>query len=182
MTIKDETLIQVRNLMDHLVVYKDENTNTRRRFEKGSVIKIPAGEIRRMMYQKGTRILFHDYLCIENKELAAEFGITEDMVEYWWTEQDVDRVLTTGSMDELLDALDFAPDGIKEMIRRRAIELRISDMNKRTAIEKAFGFSVTKAIELAAEDDDNEVVEEQPRARRVRKDVELPTSGRRAKQ
>ena len=47
----------------------------------------------------------------------------------------------------LLDALDFAPEGIIDLIEKRAIELELPNMNKRKAIMNKTGVNITKSIE-----------------------------------
>ena len=53
--------------------------------------------------------------------------------EYSWTQQDVDNVLLTGSLDALKDALEFGPEGIRQLIVDRAVELHVPDNNKLAA-------------------------------------------------
>ena len=49
-------------------------------------------------------------------------------------------------MEQLEDALDFAPLGVIELIKEKAVSLKLSDINKRDAIAKKTEFNVTKAI------------------------------------
>lgn len=60
--------------------------------------------------------------------------------------EDIDRVLETGSTDELADALDFAPLGIVETLVSRATKLKIPNMNKRKLIQEMTGKDVNKMI------------------------------------
>lgn len=54
-----------------------------------------------------------------------------------------------GSLDELADALDYAPRGIQDTLFSRAVELKIPDMNKRNYIHKQTGRDITKMITYA---------------------------------
>lgn len=135
MTVEDTELIQVRNLCDHSVVYTSY-LGQRRFFEKEQMMGIPANELRQLNYTKGGRVLLQDYLSVRNKELAEELGIRDYDHEYSWTLDDINRVLTTGSSDELEDALEFAPEGIVEAIVNQAVELPLADHNKRELIKK----------------------------------------------
>jgi hypothetical protein len=146
--IKDETLVSVRNLVDHHVIYKLPEENVRRDFNAFEVKKISAGELRKVNYTVGGHVLLTGYLCVENASLAQEFGVDTDVVEYNWTKEDVDRVLTEGDLDELLDALDFAPDGIVDLIKDRAVELKINDYSKRKAISDKLGVDVSGMIDV----------------------------------
>ena len=55
---------------------------------------------------------------------------------------------TPGSMDEFLDCLDFAPDGVIDLVKNLAVTLKLNDYAKREAILEKTGFDVTKAIEI----------------------------------
>jgi hypothetical protein len=68
--------------------------------------------------------------------------------EYHYSENDIKQLLTTGTLDQFLDCLDFAPDAIKDMIKDLAVDLPLNDMAKRQAIQDKLGFDVTKAIEI----------------------------------
>lgn len=54
-------------------------------------------------------------------------------------------------MDALKDALEFGPEGIKQLIIDRAIELRIPDNNKLAAIQEFTGRDVGNMIKLDTE-------------------------------
>jgi len=85
------------------------------------------------------------------------------------SEEDVVKMLQQGSLDELKDALDFAPKGVIQIIKDKAVELPIYDMLKRQAILEMTGFNVTAAIENNAPDEDEVPVEASTTTRRVQK-------------
>lgn len=164
--VPDDTIVQVKNMMEHRVAYILDS-GVRRRFAPKAVFNIPAGELRQLSYQPGGTALLTNYLHVGNKDLAREFGITDDIVEYDWTDKEVEDALTTSDMDVLLDALDFAPEGIKENIVDKAVELEIPDNNRRKAIKDATGADVSKMIEVKhAYDDISEEKEERAPAKR----------------
>ena len=80
--ISDNTLVSVRNLVDHRVVYTIPELNRRVVFEAFQEKKVPASELRALNYTVGGETLIHDYLCILNKDLREEFNIPSDMIEY----------------------------------------------------------------------------------------------------
>ncbi len=148
MAVSDNTAVSVRNLVDHKVVYRIPEDNVRREFQGFEVKKIKAGELRKLNYQYGGHVLLNQYLNVGNPELAEEFGVSSDIIEYNWTEQDVDDVLLRKDIDVLLDALDFAPQGIVELIKDRAVALRINDLAKRKAIADKLGFDINNTIDM----------------------------------
>ena len=87
-------------------------------FEPFQERKIPAGELRALHYTTGGYNLLHDYLCVESADLRAEFEIPEDQIEYDWKLDDIKYLLLDNNalIESLQDALDFAPEGIREMI------------------------------------------------------------------
>ena len=56
-----------------------------------------------------------------------------------------------GSLDALKDALEFGPEGIKQLIIDRAVELRLPDNNKLAAIQEFTGRDVGRMIRLDTE-------------------------------
>lgn len=156
--ISDGTIVPVKNLMAYRVAYVLDS-GVHRRFAPYSTIKVTAGELRQLSYQPGGTELLTNYLRVCNKDLAHEFGVTDDMVEYNWDEKDIVNALTTAPIDVLLDALDFAPDGIRDMIVDKAVDLEIPDINKRDAIKSSTGYDITKMIETKHAYDDVETEE-----------------------
>lgn len=170
--LEDKDLVEVRNLVDHMVVYKIDELNRRVVFNPFETKKITVDELRRLNYQHGGQVLLHHYLSIQNQELRKEFSIDPTVIEYDWTLQDIDRVLISGSIDELLDALEFGPNGIKDMLIDRAVQLRIPDTNKRKAILDTTGVDVNNMINFKEQADEADATPvEAPHTRRVSNSV-----------
>lgn len=134
--VEDDELITVENMTNVQVGYILPTSNVTRRFIPKVKMRIAASELRELSYQSGGLDLLQNYLRVNNEELAAEFGVSADSFEneYNWTEADVDNCLLNAELDVLLDALDFAPEGIVEALKNRAVELEISDNQKLKAI------------------------------------------------
>lgn len=147
MAVTDEKLIPVRNLVDHTVVFRDDETHQRIAFNPFEVKKLKAGLLRKLNYSYGGNILLQDYLSVRNKELAKEFGVSDDTIEYDWTEKDVEDLLLNGEEDALLDALDFGPQGIVDLIVDKATELKINDVSKRQVISDKTGVDINARIQ-----------------------------------
>lgn len=80
--LKDTTLVPVRNMVDHKVVYVIPELNRRVVFEPFQEKKVPAGELRTLNYSTGGEVLIHNYLCVKSNDLRSEFNIPADQVEY----------------------------------------------------------------------------------------------------
>lgn len=173
--IKDDALIEVQNLTSSVVSYMVPETNHVRHFEGQQTRRdITAGELRKIYATKGGRALINDYLAVKNKALSEEFNIATDAFEheYSWTQKEVDTVLRSGSLEALQDALEFGPQGIKELIVDRALELKIPDNNKLAAIKEFTGRDVANMIKLDTELNDSKSKEDTSKGtRRVTSEV-----------
>lgn len=180
--VRDTDKVEVYNFTDQRVVYTIPEKNIKRDFAAFESKVLEAGELRELWFKSGGGHLLQEFLSVKNRELAKEFNITDDLFdhEYSWTQEDIDKVLLSGSKDQLADALDYAPRGIVDTIISRAVALRIPDMNKRKLIQQMTGKDISKKIgyaELLSADE--EIKDEAPRRRRVSSEEPRPT-GRRA--
>jgi len=66
--------------------------------------------------------------------------------EYFYTKEDIIRLMQEGSLDEFLDCLDFAPEGVLESIKTLSVELPLNDVAKRKAILEKLNFNVDNAV------------------------------------
>ena len=128
--------------------------NLRREFQDGEEKILTYEEIRKLSYIPGGSMILKDYLIIEDKDVLKELNYDIEP-EYFYSKEDIIRLMQTGTLDEFLDCLDFAPEGVKESIKNIAVELPLNDVAKRQAIQEKLGFNVTNAIEnlkIAEED------------------------------
>lgn len=139
--------IRVENRANAVVVYRIPESNAVRRFVGHEIKEIPMGELRQAIQIPGTKTVIEDDLIIHSKEAVEEL-LPGAEPEYFYTISDVDFLLEKGTLDQLKDALDFAPEGVITVIQDRAVETNLNDMRKREAILDTTGFDVTKAIEL----------------------------------
>ena len=145
--VKDTDKVRLRNLTKNPAVYITPATGIRREIPALGYIEVTAGEVRECSYDVGCSNLLRNYVQVCNRELARELGVSDDMIEYNWGDKEVTAAVTTADMDVLLDALDFAPAGIKQAIVDKAVELAIPDMDRREAIEKAMNININRIIE-----------------------------------
>lgn len=179
--VKDTDSVTLRNFTTNAVVYRTPSTNVRRELPSGGSIKVTAGEIREMMYDKGCADILLNYVQICNRSLALEVGVSEDSFEneYNWNLEDIRKCLLTGSLEELEDAMDFAPDGIKESLLTEAVELEIPDIRKREVISKGMKRDVSGMIENKHRiNADAETTEKKTTTRRAAKKTTTTTKRR----
>ena len=139
--------VRVENRANAIVAYRVPESKIIRRFVSNETKEITMGELRQAVQIPGTKRLIESCLIIHSKEAVEELlpGVEP---EYFYNAKDVDFLLERGSLDQLKDALDFAPDGVIDLIKERAVKNEINDIRKRDAILEATNFNVTKAIEI----------------------------------
>lgn len=152
------------------VVYKiqDPDLVRRRVFAPGETVKnIPVVELERLMQIPGGRELFLDYLAVDDIEVLASLTNQEIPLEYWFTMDKLPGWMENCSLDEFKDALDFAPDGVKDLIKTFSVSLPLNDYSKREAIKNQLGFDVSAAIKNNQPDEGETKSTPQTTTRRV---------------
>jgi hypothetical protein len=161
-----------------MVVYKIPEDNIRREFAPGETKKIKYSELEKLSYQGGGRELMANYLQITEEEVTKDLNIKTEP-EYYMSEKQVIDLLQTGSLDQFLDALDFAPTGVIDLIKQFSVTLPLENSAKRKALKEKTGFDVDKAlVHIEEEKRDVETGAEETPTRRVK--TETKTEGRRA--
>lgn len=173
-----DKLCFVKNRSAGTVSYRIPEDGIRRLFQPGEIKKVSASELEKLTYQTGGRELIADYLQIGDEEVVNNLNIPAEQ-EYWMDEAQVRNLLVNGSLDAFLDALDFAPEGVKDLIKKYAVDLPLNDYAKREALKKATGFDVTKALLHKQEEQEADTEETAAPKRRVQKE-ETSTPARRS--
>lgn len=137
----------------------------RRYFAPNEEKLISLDELKQLSYTPGGEYILKNCLVINDKS-ALEALNMEVEPEYFYDEATIKDILLNGSYDQLEDTLNFAPEGVIDMIKKFAVELEIPDVNKRKMISKKTGLSIDNAIrvnQVMAEDTSEEDVEEAPK-------------------
>lgn len=153
--INENTTYNVKNRSSSVVVYRIPESNLRREFAPGETKKIPFGELEKLTYQQGGREMLEQFLQIVDEAVTQDLNVHRE-VEYDMSENQIKDLLLTGSIDAFLDALDFAPMGVIDLIKSLSVSLPLTDFNKRKVLKEKTGFDVDKAlahIEEEKEDD-----------------------------
>lgn len=144
-------MVNVKNRNNGNTGYTLADGGIRRQFMPGEVKQIDEKELRQLVCQPGGQFLLENYLIIDDPNLIAEL-IGNIEPEYNYTEKEIRELLEKGSEDQLKDCLDFAPEGVKELVKDIAVKIRLNDMRKRDIISKAFNFDINTAINFKEED------------------------------
>ena len=157
------TLIKVVNRDNGTVGYTIPDLgNLHRNFQPKEEKEVTMEELRKLSYLPGGEVLLKDCLIIKNEEAVAELlGIVEP--EYHYTEAEIKQLLLYGTMDQFMDCLDFAPQGVIDLLKNMAVDLKVNNIEKREAIKDKTGFDVSKAIEINKLSEEVEVPVEKTR-------------------
>ena len=157
-------LVEVKNRDSGYVGYKVRDLGIWRNFAPGEIKKISLDELRSLQYEPGGEFTLKELLMINDKDALSALNI-ETEPEYFYTEKEIRELLTKGTLDQLKDCLDFAPEGVIELIKKIAVETELPDTLKRAAITKKTGFNIDNAIMVnkVMEVPTEEVVEEKTR-------------------
>lgn len=145
--INKDKLIRVVNKFNGSVGYDIPDEKIHRDFYPNAYKDITFDELEKLSFAPGGTVILKEYLEITDKEAAAIL-LGEQEPEYHYTKDDIKKLMLTGTLDQFLDCLDFAPESVKENIKDLAVELPLNDVAKREAIQEKLNFDVAKAIEI----------------------------------
>lgn len=176
--IKADTKYNVKNRSSSTVVYRIPESNLRREFAPGETKQIPFEELEKLTYQQGGREMLEQFLQIVDEAVTSDLNVHRE-IEYDMSEAQVRDLLLRGSLDSFLDALDFAPIGVIDLIKTLAVQLPLTDLNKRKALKDKTGFDVDKALVHIDEEKQEEGERIEPLAPERRVKTETSAAGRR---
>ena len=170
--------VTVENRSAGKIVYQIPDRHIRRELAPRQSIRVPKEEVEALSYTAGGLDLIRNHLLVKDEEVLDELNIHREP-EYYMNADNVAKLIKEGTLDEFKDALDFAPDGVKDMIKDLSVQIPLNDYSKRQALKEMTGFDVDAAIQ---HDKENKAIEEgekpaaaAPKTRRIQ-----ATSGRRA--
>lgn len=121
-------------------------TNGQKRlFNIGETKQISIDELRELSQIDGGEYMLRNYLIVEDKT-ALDFLNIDPEPEYYYTEKEIKVLLEEGTLDQLEDALNFAPQGVIDLIKDISIKIELPDVRKRKMILDKTGFSIDNAI------------------------------------
>ena len=186
--IDKNKMVKVINKFNGTVGYDVPEMGVHRNFYPKESKEISFEELERLSFIPGGDVILKEYLEIVDEDVIMSLFNEKSEPEYHYSEEDIKKLLITGSLDQFLDCLDFAPNVVKDMIKDLAVELPLNDMAKRQAIQDKLGFDVTRAIEIRNTkfDAETEVVTEKEnksgrRAAPIKSNTTTAPSGRRYK-
>ena len=151
----DTVMYNVKNRSAGVAVYKIPEIGVRRSFAPGEIKQISAEELEKLTYQPGGMAMLSGFLQIMEPEAIKKVGLNPQP-EYHMSEQDIAKLMTSGSLDEFLDCLDFAPPGVIDLIKKMSVSLPLSDYQKKNALKAKTGFDCDAALKHVMEEKEDE--------------------------
>lgn len=143
----------VTNKSAGTVIYNIPELRVRREFAPHETKHLTVSELDALAMIAGGKELIYNYLFVNDDEVIHHLINNEVVPEYYLTEDQIPSWMDTCSLDEFKDALDFAPEGTKDLIKKYAVEKPLNDFGKREAIKAQLGFDVSKALENIQSDE-----------------------------
>lgn len=172
-------VFNVKNRSAGVVGYNIPEEKIRREFAPGETKKISWYELDKLSYQPGGTRILEEFLQVYNEEVIQELNLHTEP-EYFMGEAEVIKLIRDGSIDEWLDALDFAPTGVLDLIKQMSVTMPLNDYNKRIALKQKLGFDIDAAIKnWEAEKAAAKEPAEKPAERRVKPAAEQAQPARR---
>ena len=138
-------------------------------------MSISSEELEELTFQPGGTLILSQFLQIMDLDGIQAARIKTEP-EYHMSEDDVVKLITGGSLDAFLDALDFAPIGVIDLIKKLSISIPMVDIPKRKALKEKTGFDVEAALKHNEEDkeDNQTTILKQSGERRVQTETAAP--------
>lgn len=145
--MENNKIIKVTNRGVGSLSYTLPELHVQRDFTPRETKEITFEELKALSFIPGGMAVIEQNLAVKDKEALKAINV-EVEPEYFYDEDAIKRIMTTGSLDEFLDLLDFAPDGVLEIVKNLSVNMPLNDVGKRDAILEKLNFNVTKAIEI----------------------------------
>ena len=160
-----DKLVKVTNRDNGVVGYQIPDMNINRNFAPKESKQIPLKELQALQFVPGGEFTLRNLLIVNDMDALSALNMADVEPEYHYTEEDVRTLIHQGSLDQLEDALNFAPEGVINLIKDIAVKEEVSDIRKRDLIYKKTGFNVNNAINVnhIMEDDSQSEIEEAPK-------------------
>lgn len=170
-------MVSVRNRNNGSTGYHLADARIDRTWQPGETKLISIEELQALQWEPGGDYILKNLLVIEDPEVVNKLNMQVEP-EYYYTEDEIRKVLFEGSLDELLDYLDFAPQGGIELIKHIAVAEVLPDTRKREAITNKTGFNIDSAIQInrMMEDETSSAEEEKKPAEGGRRVPPKPTT------
>lgn len=151
--VNKEKRVKVINRTGGSLAYKIDTLRVTRYWSRpGDYLNISIAELSELRTVRGGNTILRDCVVIEDEEALSVLFPDEDLQpEYKYGIKEVEFLLYEGGTAQLLDALDFAPTGVLDLIKLKSIRKLPNETAKIEAINKKFNIDINKVHELNEE-------------------------------
>lgn len=146
--MENTTMVSITNRNNGSTGYEIPDLRINRTFAPGETKKIPLEELKQLQYVPGGDYMLKNLLIVTDVEALDNLNMSDVEPEYFYTEKEIEELLNNGSLDQLEDTLNFAPEGVIELIKTMAIKSELPDTRKRKLITEKTGMDIDGAIRL----------------------------------
>lgn len=156
--------MKVINRSDGNVVYSLPELNIRRVFVPGESKDLSEQELNALWQIDGGASLLRNELMVQDEEWVNKM-MPHAPIEYFWLVDDVDKCVLKDSLELFKETLEYAPTGVIDLIKARAWQLPMTDLNKMEALKQKTGFDTLKAIEVMKKPEGTAPTAQKPKER-----------------
>ena len=142
-------MVNVTNRNHGKVGYTIPDRGVHRSFEPKETKKVDLEELKELSYVPGGEFILRELLIVNDNDALESLNIDVEP-EYFYTEADIRKLLEVGTLDQLEDTLNFAPEGAINLIKDIAVKTELPDTRKRKMISEKTGFNIDSAIMVNA--------------------------------
>ena len=130
----------------------------------GDSLDIPIDELLELRVIAGGAKLMDKYLIITDEEAYSIVYNEEEMIpEYQYGIDEVKYLLYEGTVEQLMDAIDYAPQGVLDLIKQLAVKKMPDKTDKIDVINKKFNINLLTIVQNASPEEE---IEDKPVTRR----------------
>lgn len=118
-------------------------------FNKGETKKVSLDDLLELNSTDGGALLIKEYLVINDKDAITALELRTEP-EYYYTEKEIRKLLQEGTLDQLEDCLNFAPEGVIDLLKDVALEIELPDVRKRKLIAQKTGWNIDSILYVKA--------------------------------
>lgn len=174
-----EKKVKVYNRTDGALSYGIKALRVSRLWRKpGDYLNIAISELLELKTNPGGMYIINNCIMIDDDEaLKLVFDDREIQPEYKYGLKEVDYLLYEASLEQFLDALDYSPKGVLDLILAKAKIKLPNTTAKISAINDKFGININKVFELTKDnaDDVEDLGENKPSRRTAPIQIETKT-------
>lgn len=157
----EEKIVRVTNRNAGWTGYLIPDTGVRRSFSPKEAKNIPLSELQQLQYVAGGDYILRNCLLINDMDALTALSMENVEPEYFYTEDEVKKLLLEGSLDQLEDCLNFAPEGVIDLVKTVAVQIELPDIRKRNLISEKTGLNINNAITVNTIMNENNTTEEE---------------------